>query len=192
VLPGVQNAPRTLPAARFEQARCARGRMLGSRSPADSPPDSLIVTPSPEIRALQGPDLRALLALYELLHADDAPLPPEAELLPIWYGLLADPLHIYLGAFVSGRLLSACNAAIIPNLTRGARPYAVIENVVTHRDHRGQGLARATLRALVAECHRHDCYKISLTSAAQRSAAHGLYESLGFDPDAKRAFVLKA
>lgn len=39
-----------------------------------------------------------------------------------------------------GRLLATCNLSIIPNLTRGARPFARIENVVRPTAYRRQGL----------------------------------------------------
>ncbi|MGD8863419.1 MAG: GNAT family N-acetyltransferase [Myxococcales bacterium] len=146
---------------------------------------------SPEIRELARAELELLLVLYAHLHPDDDPLPPRASLEQIWSELVDDPRQIYVGCFVGGTLASSCNAAIIPNLTRGARPYAVIENVVTHPDFRRQGLASATLEHLLAKCWKHDCYKIMLQSAAGRDTAHRLYEKLGFDPDAKQAFVLK-
>jgi hypothetical protein len=47
------------------------------------------------------------------------------------------------------------------------------------------------MRALIDECWKHNCYKIMLMSSAARSGGHGLYEGLGFDAHAKRAFVMK-
>ena len=142
-----------------------------------------------EIRDLTAADLLALLELYQQLHASDAPLAPDraAEL---WRAISADPALIYLGGFVAGRLISACNAVVVLNLTRGGRPYAVIENVVTDAAHRGQGIGGAVLGALVERCWQRDCYKVSLTSAAARGSAHSFYERMGFDRSAKQAFVI--
>jgi GNAT superfamily N-acetyltransferase len=144
-----------------------------------------------DVRELATQDLDALLALYADLHETDEAA-PRARLERVWRALVADPAQLYLGAFVDGELVSACNAAIIPNLTRGARPYAVIENVVTHGDHRGRGIGGATLRALVERCLQRDCYKVMLMSAAGRQDAHRFYRRLGFDADSKHAFVIKA
>lgn len=144
-----------------------------------------------QLRKLQREDLSDLLALYEHLHAHDAPLPPEAETTRIWERIVGDPSQIFMGAFVDDRVVCACNASIVLNLTRGARPYAVVENVVTHTMFRRQGLAKLTLGALVDECRSHGCYKIMLMSSLERSAGHALYESLGFDGKAKKAFILR-
>jgi GNAT superfamily N-acetyltransferase len=145
-----------------------------------------------EIRELLRDDLDALLALYAQLDPEDDPLPARAELERIWDRIRADVDRIYLGGFVAGRLVAACNAAIIPNLTRGARPYAIIENVITDAEHRRRGYGKQLMRGLIERCLARNCYKVSLTSGVQREKAHDFYAELGFDPDAKRAFVLKA
>lgn len=51
------------------------------------------------MRELAVEDLAELLALYQHLHAEDDPLPSEAELRRMWQAICADPGLIYLGAF---------------------------------------------------------------------------------------------
>lgn len=144
------------------------------------------------IRDLERPDLDALLALYVHLHPEAAPQPSRPELEATWSSILGDPAHIYLGAFVDGVLVSAANAAVIDNLTHGARPYAVIENVVTHAEWRRRGIGAKVMHELLDRCWRRECYKTSLTSAVTRGEMHGFYEALGFDRNAKQAFVMFA
>jgi GNAT superfamily N-acetyltransferase len=142
------------------------------------------------IQALGEGDLERLLALYRHLHARDE-APPEAAP-AIWQQILGDPQQIYLGAFADGLLVAACNAAVVPNLTRGGRPYALIENVVTHADYRRRGIASRLMRALMDRCWRLGCYKLMLLSAAERAEAHEFYAALGFDGALKKAFVVTA
>jgi GNAT superfamily N-acetyltransferase len=86
----------------------------------------------------------------------------------------------------------ACNAAVIPNLTRGARPYAVVENVVTDASQRRRGIGATVLRALLERCWQRRCYKVMLMSGMSRGEVHHFYEALGFSRTSKQAFVLNA
>jgi len=144
------------------------------------------------IRELRRDDLERLLSLYRQLHEQDDPLPERAQVAAHWETILRDPAQLYLGAFADGALVAACNAAVIPNLTRGARPYAVIENVVTAANYRRRGIGASVMRALLALCWARRCYKVMLMSAGGRAEIHAFYEALGFDKHAKQAFVITA
>ncbi len=99
-----------------------------------------------EIRSITPSELNELLALYAHLHSTDDPLPEPAKVQAVWQELLANPRYPYFGAYVGGQLVASCNLTVIPNLTRGCRPYGVIENVVTHAEHRQHGYGKAVLR----------------------------------------------
>jgi GNAT superfamily N-acetyltransferase len=136
-------------------------------------------------------DLPRVLALYAHLHRTDDPLPVHEQVESIWVRILDDDSHVYMGGFLGEALISACNAVVVPNLTRGARPYAIIENVVTHGEHRRTGAGTEVMRRLIDTCIARGCYKIMLMSSADRANVHAFYESLGFDKQSKQAFVLK-
>lgn len=143
-----------------------------------------------QLRELVGSDLDALMALYRSLHSNDEPI-ENGLAVEIWAEILADSHQVYLGGFVGEQLVVACAVAFIPNLTRGGRPYAVIENVVTSSALRRRGYGTTLLRAAIDRCWLRNCYKVMLMSAAGRTGAHQFYESLGFDRLSKQAFILK-
>jgi len=144
------------------------------------------------IRELVFSDLDQLLAIYSDLHASDDALPARPTLEETWHAILDDSTQIYVGGFIAGALVSACNAAVVRNLTRGGRPYAVIENVVTAKGHRRQGFGSAVLQELLRRCWARNCYKIMLLSGMNRSDVHAFYGSNGFDRSAKQAFIISA
>lgn len=117
------------------------------------------------------------------------PLPPQREVTALWESMLADPHLFSLGAFVAGELVSSCAVAVVPNLTRGCRPYAVIENVVTHPGHRKRGYATAVLRQAVARSWERGCYKVMLLTGRRDEETLRFYASAGFDGERKRAFI---
>lgn len=144
-----------------------------------------------EIRPIARSELSELLALYTHLHADDDPPPDDGTAEQIWDELLGSGRYRYVGAYVDGQLVSSCTITVIPNLTRGGRPYGLIENVVTHADHRGRGYARAVLQDALAFAWAQGCYKVMLMTGRKDEATLRFYESAGFDRHGKQAFIAR-
>ena len=145
-----------------------------------------------EIRALASKnDLAALLQLYAHLHASDIPLPPAADIEAVWSEIQANPRLRYFGAFIGTELIASCTIAVIPNLTRGCRPYGVVENVVTHSAHRRCGHGTAVLEVALSHAWSEDCYKVMLLTGRKDEATLSFYRSAGFDPNGKQAFIAK-
>ena len=144
-----------------------------------------------DIRPLTHSDLPSLLALYRHLHAADSVLPPQSEIDAVWAEILVNPRLRYFGGFLGAALVSSCTVSVIPNLTRSCRPYGLIENVVTHADHRQRGYGKAMLAAALAHAWSVDCYKVMLLTGRKDQATLQFYRSAGFDPDGKQAFIAK-
>jgi GNAT superfamily N-acetyltransferase len=143
------------------------------------------------IRTLQPDELHALLALYTHLHERDDPLPPPATVEAVWAEALANPRIGYFGGFEGGVLVASCTLTVVPNLTRGCRPYGVIENVVTHAAHRGKGWGKAMLTHALGEAWGQHCYKVMLMTGRKDEATLRFYEQAGFDRHDKQAFTAK-
>jgi len=142
------------------------------------------------IRRLDRDDLAGLLKLYGYLNPDDAPLDetdPAAQ--DQWRVILTNPTYRYYGAEIDGRLVSTCTMSIIPNLTRGLRPYALIENVVTDPDYRKQGHATRVLQFALTEAWDICCYKVLLLTGSKNEATLRFYENTGFRRNVKTGFV---
>lgn len=144
------------------------------------------------IRELNESELPDLLRLYEHLHVSNDPLPPRQVIHDTWQSIRANPSLKYFGAFVDGALVSSCALSIVPNLTRGCRPYGLIENVVTAPPYRRRGHGRAVLQHALEYAWSRDCYKVMLLTGSKREEVYRFYESAGFDRHAKKAFVARS
>ena len=118
-------------------------------------------------------------------------MPAEDVTQSVWSELLSSENYRYYGAFLDERLVSSCTLTVIPNLTRGCRPYGVIENVVTHEDHRRKGYASALLKEALSDAWAAQCYKVMLLTGRKDEGTFRFYEAAGFDRSAKQAFVAK-
>ena len=143
------------------------------------------------IRELEAHDLEQLLLLYAHLHEVDEPLPDQAAIANLWQTIQSDANLLYFGGFVGAQMAASCNLALVPNLTRGCRPYGVIENVVTHADFRRRGYGQAILRHALASAWDNDCYKVMLMTGRLNEQTFRFYESVGFDRHSKQAFIAK-
>jgi len=76
------------------------------------------------------------------------------------------------------------------NLTRSARPYAVIENVICRASHRRSGVGKVLMDHAIVYAKRCGCYKIFLQTGESRTENHSFYEACGFE-GGKRAFQIR-
>ncbi len=143
-----------------------------------------------EFRRLTENDLQSLLELYKQLQPDDDFTPLE-DSKAVWKEIENNPDIQYFGAIDNGRVVSTCYAVYIPNLTRNNRGICFIENVVTDKDYRNQGLASKIIDMAVEFAKEKGCYKAILQSGGSRVNAHRFYESKGFDGDSKKAFDMR-
>lgn len=141
----------------------------------------------PIVRTIREEELPQLLELYRYLNEDDPVLDP-AELTDHWRAMLADERMKIIVAEVDGKLAATCVLVLVLNLTRGARPYALIENVVTHADYRRKGYGRMVLEHALEYARNFNCYKVMLLTSSKMEGVHDFYESCGFRKRTKTGF----
>lgn len=88
-----------------------------------------------------------------------------------------------------GQVVATTYLNVIPNISRSASPYAVIENVVVERSLRGRGLGREIIAATLDAAWVAGCYKAMLATGSKSPATHGFYVACGFSSDAKTAYL---
>ena len=136
-------------------------------------------------------NLQNLLDLYTYLHPDEPVLQVNAEVQQIWDTILNNPDIYYIVAESDGKFVATCNITVIPNLTRGARPYGLIENVVTHPNYRKKGIGTQILKFALQIAWERDCYKVMLNSGRKDEDTLTFYDNAGFLRGVKTAFVAK-
>ncbi len=139
----------------------------------------------PAVRLLTRADTAAALELYT-----DLTLGPPACDQPAFHKVLEHPGTTVTGAFEGDVLISMVTLHLLPNVTWDARPYALIENVVTRADRRGQGFGRLTMEAALERAWTADAYKVMLLTG-QRRDVKGFYEAVGFSSEDKHAMVIR-
>lgn len=133
-------------------------------------------------------DLDELLHLYLFLHEKDIPEQSQ-HLQNVWNEIISDKNHHIIVNVVDGRIVSSCVCVIIPNLTRNVRPYAFVENVVTHLDCRGKGYATECLNYAREIAKNQNCYKMMLLTGSKEQRTLDFYENAGYNSADKTAFI---
>ena len=142
------------------------------------------------IREAVKEDLKEVLELYLHLHENSIPEDND-HLHDTWDQIINDPNHHLLLNEIDGKIVSSCVCVIIPNLTRGVRPYAFVENVVTHQDYRGNGYASECLAYAKKIAEENNCYKMMLLTGSKRPETHRFYEQAGYNSNDKTAYYQK-
>ena len=140
------------------------------------------------VREAKHEDLNAILELYLFLHEDSIPEKDE-HLRKTWMQIIQDKDHHLIVNEMEGKIISSCVCVIIPNLTRNVRPYAFVENVVTHADFRGNGYAGECLDYARKIAEKENCYKMMLLTGSKKSETLHFYEKAGYNSTDKTAFI---
>ncbi|MBO7744359.1 GNAT family N-acetyltransferase [Paenibacillus sp. MWE-103] len=141
------------------------------------------------VRKIQYNELNQLLSLYKHLNHDDPELIYDDNLKVHWDEIYNDPNMHYIVVEVEGRIVSSCVLVIIKNLTRNARSYGLIENVVTHSDYRRRGYGKLALSHALERAWKKNCYKVMLQTGSKREETLRFYEGAGFRRGIKTGFV---
>lgn len=140
------------------------------------------------IREVSDADYAGMMQLYTHLHGN--PIPENSDkVAAVWHRILQDPSHHIIVAEMDGIIVSSCVCVIVPNLTHEQRPYALIENVVTHAAYRKRGLASACLQYAKELAQRESSYKIMLMTGAKDQQTLHFYEQAGYNRSDKTAFI---
>ena len=141
------------------------------------------------IRKAKGTDAEDLKKLYSE-HLTAYP-PKEEQDMNLWTKLL-DKFEIDENMYLlvveeDGKVISSVQMAIIENLTHNIRPFAVIENVVTHKDYRNKGYASTLLNKASEIAKEHRCYKVFLETGSSKESTLAFYRNNGFEIDKKHS-----
>ena len=84
-----------------------------------------------------------------------------------------------------------CTLVIIKNLTRGARSYGLIENVVTREAYSKKGYGKENLEKAIEISEDKRCYKVMLMTSSKLESTLRFYENSGFQKGIKTGLVKK-
>ncbi|MFC7359727.1 GNAT family N-acetyltransferase [Nocardioides astragali] len=140
------------------------------------------------IREATHDDFPAVVRLYRQLHPKDPILEDGADQ-AAFDEILRTPGLTLLVLETDGVVVATTYLNVIPNMTRSAAPYAVIENVVVDQTLRGTGLGKQIMAATLTAAWDAGCYKAMLLTGSKTPATHAFYRACGFSPDAKTAYL---
>lgn len=140
------------------------------------------------VREIKEIELFDLLELYLNLHENSVPKMTE-HLKSVWDTIINDNNHHIIVNEQDGKIVSSCVCVIIPNLTRNVRPYAFVENVVTHSDYRGKGYATDCLNYAKEIAKKAECYKMMLLTGSKEDSTLNFYTKAGYNSTDKTAFI---
>lgn len=140
------------------------------------------------VREAKENDLNEILQLYLYLHEDS--IPKDSQLLKdTWNSIIRDSNHHLIVCEIDGKIVASCVCVIIPNLTRNVRPYAFVENVVTHGEYRRKGYATACLNFAKQIAKENNCYKMMLLTGSKEESVLNFYRAAGYNSSDKTAFI---
>jgi GNAT superfamily N-acetyltransferase len=135
------------------------------------------------VRPATEQDITPILELYQELTGERNDL-TRYETGPTLAEIAAMPGHELLVAEEDGVVVGTMVLLVVPNLSHGALPWAMVENMVVDGKYRRRGIGRLLMEYAIARARQAGCYKVQLLSNKKRHQAHRFYRSLGFKASA--------
>ena len=141
------------------------------------------------VRLAAEEDVPRILELYRQLALTPGETEDQSNTSPDNYQrafreITALPGYALLVAEDGGEVIGSLALFIAPNLSHGARPWAIIENVIVDEAHRRCGVGRELMECALARAKEAGCCRISLDSNKSRDVAHRFYSAMGFETPA--------
>jgi GNAT superfamily N-acetyltransferase len=136
-------------------------------------------------REARSGDFEDVVRLYRQLQPEDPVLEDGSDALAFEQILGSPGLHLSV-LELDGIVVATTYLNVIPNDTRSASPYAVIENVVVEKSLRGVGLGKEIVDRTLRAAWEAGCYKAMLMTGSNNPATHAFYRACGFLSDAKQ------
>ena len=137
------------------------------------------------VRAATEEDIPRILELYnDLTSTGEQSRPSLDDVQRVISEIASMPGHELLVAEEDGVVVGTMVLLIVPNLSHGALPWAIIENVVIDGKYRRRGIGRLLMEYAIKQARKAGCYKVQLLSNKQRHEAHQFYQTLGFETSA--------
>ncbi len=147
-------------------------------------PSAYIMSGNPVVRAAQPTDAAALQSLYRQLVDDENVHVAAAQI-----QLVSEDARTRLFVCeIDGNAEATVLVSLCTDVMYGDQPFAVVENLVVDKAHRGKGIGQALLRQVEQFCLSRNCSKMMLFSSVIRVDAHRFFERVGFRSDLKRGF----
>jgi GNAT superfamily N-acetyltransferase len=144
-----------------------------------------------QVRQARHDDFDAVMNLYRQLQPDD-PVLKDGRDKDVFESILSSGmLHLFLLEDDSENIVASCYLNIIPNITRAASPYAIIENVITEQTQREKGLGKRLMAEVLEFAWSHGCYKAMLQTGSSRAGTHAFYRACGFSATNKTGYVAR-
>ena len=129
------------------------------------------------VRLATEQDITRILELYRDMtittsRAELSRHPSPDDCRRVFAEISAVPGHELVVAEEDGDVIATLVLLIVPNLSHGALPWALVENMVVDRQHRRSGVGRLLMDYAPTRAQEAGCYKIDLSSN-KKPTAHG-------------------
>ncbi|MFW6253867.1 MAG: N-acetyltransferase family protein [Chitinivibrionales bacterium] len=130
-------------------------------------------------------DLESLAGLYKQFWNEKSSV---ERMKAVFDRLKNNPDYLILVAKQHHRVIGSVMGIICQELYGDCKPFMVVEDMIVDKLNRRKGAGTLLMRTVEQYAKKRECSYIILITEQDRTAAHGFYESLGFDGNVYRGF----